>query len=98
MTGTAPSYLNSHFLSRGYISRGYISGRSTRQSKHLDIPLFISTTGQRTFYYRVVKLWNDLNSDVKSSMTIQDFKRKLRRDLLASYYSHFKEILFIYYS
>ena len=51
MTGMAPSYLSFQFL-----SRGYISGRSTRQSIHLNIPLFKSTTGERTFLYHAVKL------------------------------------------
>ena len=55
MTEMAPTYLSSQFLRRN------ISGRSTRQAQLLNIPLFRSATGQRTFYYRIVKLWNNLS-------------------------------------
>ena len=34
--------------------------------------------GHRTFYFRIVKLWNDLCPELKLSMTIRDFKRKLK--------------------
>ena len=68
MTGMAPTYLISQFVSRG---RG--SGKSTRQSTQLNIPLLKTATGQRTFYFRTVKLWNDLCPELMLSMTIRDF-------------------------
>jgi hypothetical protein len=55
MKGMAPSYLSSQFT-----TRGTISGRITRQSDHLNILLFTSATSQKSFQYRIVKLWNDL--------------------------------------
>ena len=73
MTGTAPSYLSSQF-----VSRGSVSGRVTRQSTQLNIPLLKTASGHRTFYFRIVKLWNDLCPELKLSMTIRDFKRKLK--------------------
>ena len=73
MTGTAPSYLSSQF-----VSRGSVSGRVTRQSTQLNIPLLKTASGHRTFYFRIVKLWNDLCPKLKLSMTIRDFKRKLK--------------------
>ena len=69
MTGAAPTYLSSQF-----VSRGSISGRSTRQTSHLNIPLLKSASGQRTFYYRAVKLWNNLCPELKASKTIREFK------------------------
>ena len=68
-----------------FSSSGSISGRATRQSQHLNTPLFKSTTGQKTFYYRAVKLWNERRSEIKISMTIWDFKRKLKGDLIHSF-------------
>jgi hypothetical protein len=67
MTGAAPTYLSSQF-----VSRGSISGRSNRH--HLNIPHLKSASGQRTFYYRAVKLWNDLCPELKASKTIREFK------------------------
>ncbi len=82
MTGAAPTYLSLQF-----VSRGSISGRSTRQTSHLNIPLLRSASGQRTFYYRTVKLWNDLCPELKASKTIREFKYKLTRILLDSFLS-----------
>ena len=72
ITGTAPTYLSSQFL-----RRGSVSGRSTRQSTQLTIPLLETASGHWTFYFRAVKLWNDLCPELKLSMTIQDFKSKI---------------------
>ena len=53
MTGSAPTYLSSKFL-----TRGEVSGRATRNSQLLHIPLYKSKSGQRTFFCRTVSLWN----------------------------------------
>ena len=57
MTGHAPEYLTSQFITREQVSE-----RTTRSSQKLNIPLFRTASGQRTFYYRTVKLWNNLES------------------------------------
>ncbi len=58
MTGCAPTYLTSQF-----VRRQQISGRTTRNSQELNIPLCKTTACQRSVYYRIVKLWNsDVNS------------------------------------
>ena len=62
MTGQVPDYLSSNF-----ISRGNISGRTTRSSSQLNIPLFITKSGQRSFYYRTVTLWNALKPSQRRS-------------------------------
>ena len=62
MTGQVPHYLSSNF-----ISIGNISGRTTRSSSQLNIPLFKSKSGQRSFYYRTVTLWNALKPHFKLS-------------------------------
>ena len=60
MTGSAPAYLSSKFL-----TRGEVSGRATRNSQLLHIPLYKSKSGQRTFFYRTVSLWNSLDNSLK---------------------------------
>ena len=51
MTGSAPPYLSSEFL-----TRGEVSARTTRSSQLLHIPLYKTKSGQRTFFYRTVSL------------------------------------------
>ena len=55
--------------------------------KELHIPLLKTASGHKTFYFRAVKLWNDLCPELKLSMTIQDFKRKLKRILFKQFLS-----------
>ena len=55
MTEMPPEYLGNIF-----ISRDNISGRATRSSQQLNIPLFKTHTGQRSFSYRIVNIWNNL--------------------------------------
>jgi hypothetical protein len=80
MKGMAPSYLSSQFT-----TRGTISGRTTRQSDHLNIPLFTSATGQKSFRYRIVKHWKDLPLKLKLCDTIASFKINLRKNLLSEF-------------
>ena len=76
MNGMAPDYLSEKF-----VHRGSISGRCTRNSQSLNISLYKSATGQRTFYYRAFSLWNDLPANIKTSTTLNIFKTNLRRYL-----------------
>ena len=82
MTGSAPSYLSSKFL-----TRGEVSGRATRNSQLLHIPLYKSKSGQRTFFYRTVSLWNSLDNSLKLCDSSCNFKRKLRAKLFAAFLS-----------
>ena len=67
MTGMAPEYLGNKF-----IFRGNVSGRATRSSQQLNIQLFKTKTGQRSFSHRIVNTWNNLPSEIKLSIS---FKR-----------------------
>ena len=80
MTGQAPEYLTSQFITREQVSE-----RTIRSSQKLNIPLFTTASGQRTFYYRTVKLWNNLESFLKLSPSIDIFKRSLRSLLLDNF-------------
>ena len=80
MTGQAPEYLTSQFITREQVSE-----RTTRSSQKLNIPLFRTASGQRTFCYRTVILWNNLESFLKLSPSVGIFKRSLRSQLLDNF-------------
>ena len=77
MTGQAPDYLSSKFIKRAEVSR-----RSTRNSQLLQIPFFRTASGQRTFFYRTVNLWNSLDNSLKLCNSVKVFKKRLRTKLL----------------
>jgi len=81
MSGCAPASLFSKYIKRATITR-----RTTRNFHMLNIPLFKTATGQRTFHFRTVKLWNSLDLTLKLKPTLQDFKRCLRRSLLSNFF------------
>ena len=84
MTGNAPNYLCNKFISRGDISK-----RNTRYSQLLNIPIFKTKAGQRSFSYRIVDIWNNLSSNLKLSKNVQNFKVNLRKHLLNQFLSSF---------
>ena len=63
------------------IFRSNVSGRATRGSQQLNIPLFKTKTRQRSFSYRIVNVWNNLPSEIKLSQCLNSFKRNLRKYL-----------------
>ena len=80
MTGMAPEYLCNKF-----IFRGNVSGRVTRSSQNLNIPLFKTKTGQRSYSYRIVNIWNNLPSEIKLSKCLNNFKHNLRKHLMKDF-------------
>ena len=62
MKGHAPEYLTSQFITCEQVSE-----QTTHSSQKLNIPLFRTASGQRTFYERTVKLWNNLEPFLKLS-------------------------------
>ena len=80
-TGYASSYLTEQFIKRSDLSK-----RPTRTSQDLNIPLFRSASGQRTFYYQAVSLWNSLDTKLKLCKSTCDFKRSLKK---ISFYKNF---------
>ena len=73
MTDQAPEYLKSM-----YITRGSVSGHITRNFQRLNIPLFKTATGQKTFYYKSVSIWNKLDPSLKLCKSFASFKRALK--------------------
>ena len=65
-----------------FLKRAEIIGRETRNSQLLNVPLFKTATGQRTFFYRTGSLWNSLETNLKLGESLDIFKRRLRGKLL----------------
>ena len=79
MSGLAPVYLSDKLITRSTVSKQELE---TRNSQMLNIPLFRTATGQKTFYYRTVNIWNNLNNDIKLCIDVDSFRSKLRGVLL----------------
>ena len=69
----APEYLCAKFK-----KRSSVHNRTTRNNEKFEIPLFRSATGQRTFAYRAVSLWNTLDEDLRNATTVKAFKKALK--------------------
>lgn len=79
MSGLAPVYLSDKLITHSTVSKRELE---TRNSQMLNIPLFRTATGQKTFYYRTVNIWNNLNNDIKVCIDVNSFRSKLRGVLL----------------
>ena len=82
MTDMVPEYLSDKVK-----TRGCVSGRNTRNSKLLNILLHKTKTGQRSFSFSIVTIWNNLPTFLKLSKSLSIFKSKLRNHLLKEYLS-----------
>ena len=51
----------------------------------LNIPLFKTASGQRTFYYRIVSIWNSMDSYFKTIESVSAFKLNLKRKLVKDF-------------
>ena len=80
LTSRMPEYLSFQF-----IKRGEISGRATRNSQMLNIPLFKTASDQRTFYYRIVSIWNSMDSYLKTLESVSAFMFSLKRRLVKEF-------------
>jgi len=77
MKECAPEYLTSNL-----VRRSAVSTRTTRNSQLLNIPLFRTASGQRTFQYRATSPWNESQPELKLCPSVTDFKHLLRRKRL----------------
>ena len=69
--------------------------RSTRQSSQLNIPRWHRAVGQRSFSYRGVKLWSGISDNVKSTDSVNMFKKRLVKLPLSNQEPHWKkQVLF----
>ena len=71
--GLAPSYLTARFN-----KRSTVHDKVTRNKDSLIIPHYKSTSGQRTFSYRGIRLWNSFPIELCELNKIGRFKRELK--------------------
>ena len=76
-----------HSCDQGLFKIPKTNFKTFRSSQLLHIPLYKTKSGQRTFYYRTVSLWNSLDNDLKLCNSSSNFKRKLRAKLFAAFLS-----------
>lgn len=81
MNGLAPPYLCELFC-----KRNAIHDRNTRNRELLHIPLCKTKSGQRSFRYRAVNIWNNLDNELKQ-LTLRAFKKTLKSNMLRSYFN-----------
>jgi hypothetical protein len=68
----APDYLCNKFRKRSSIHK-----RQTRKQDSLQIPLFKPPAAQRSFAYRAVHIWNNLDKNLKDSASLKIVKTAL---------------------
>ena len=56
-----------------FITREQVTKLTTRSGQKLDIPLFKTPSGHRTFYYRTIGLWNNLDPFFKIRLFSSSF-------------------------
>lgn len=76
----APPYLCNKFC-----KRSSVHSRLTRNQDTLQIPFYRTTTGQRSFHYRAVNLWNSLDDDIKKARSLHHFKTLMKNNLLDNF-------------
>ena len=59
---------------------------ATRNHHLLDIPFYKTSSRQRTFDDRAVKIWNYLDGNLKNVTTLSTFNRKLKEQFLRKFY------------
>ena len=69
----APSHLCDKF-----VKRSDIHSNETRNKDTLQIPMFKSSSGQRTFHYWAVTSWNSMSEDLRKCESVDNFKKKLQ--------------------
>ena len=72
--GLASPYLSEKFELRSELNNV--------NKNDLNISLYTSASGQRTFYFRAVTLWNNLPNNIKDINVLSSFKTEYKRILL----------------
>ena len=79
-------YWELHYIYRELYIYWELHEHPMRDQELLNIPPFRTATGQRTFHYRAVKIWNELEDELKHIPTLGNFKRKLKSHLLDKFH------------
>ena len=82
INGMVPSY-----LCRMLQTRSQLHNLNTRSNGLLEIPLYRTATGQRSFRYRAACLWNSLPKWLKDhNFNLERFKNELRSYLVEQFF------------
>ena len=82
-SNTLPDIFNGFFHTNAYYHSHF-----TRQYADLHQFLPKTTISQNSLRCNRIKLWNNLDSDIKLSKTVNKFKKLLKNDMLVQYKSH----------
>ena len=82
LTFKCQNYLAPQYLTSKFTKRSNIHTRNTRTRNSLQIPLYRTAIGQRTFSYRGAYTWNNLHNELRQSASLASFKRALKDTLL----------------
>jgi hypothetical protein len=72
------------YLSTKFSTRSSIHDSETRNMNDLDVPIFKTNSGQRTFKFRATKLRNDLDCQFKDTSSFITFKKQLKQNMLSN--------------
>ena len=64
-----------------------VHGYPTRQHNYFHIPLTRTVFAKNTFVFTGPIYWNSLLNDIKDSLSLNTFKRKLKKYLISHYQS-----------
>ena len=90
LNSLAPGYLADYFITRLAIRHS----RNLRGSGDLSLPRCRLSAGQRGFYFRGAKRWNDLPKDFKGIKDIKIFKKRLANCIFNVISYYLSELLF----
>ena len=74
--GISPSYLNDMFMPS-------LTNYNTRSQMGLDIPLCRTTNGQKSMSFLGPKVWNKVNSNIKTAATTSSFTHRFKKEILS---------------
>ena len=78
----APTYISDQFSQRNSVHKYVTRGRN-----ELNIPSFRMSSGQGSFKYRLVNMWNSLDENLKSIGNFSSFKKHLKLYVLFNFLS-----------
>ena len=67
-----------------------------RHTDSLNIQSSRTNAGQHAFYYRGVKVWNNLSRDLKEIINVKVFKRRLINELIRNMSDFWRKLFFVY--
>ena len=74
---------SAYFCDKKFRKRSTVHGLDTRKRYTREIPLFKTATGQRTFIYRAVNTWNNLDDNLKACSSLKRFRNLIKSHLIS---------------